>query len=68
MGYGAGFAAGAAAGAAVSGAAHRGKRAILIPALIALFACGELLLQGEDIYKKVDLEVAAIKGEHLKFK
>ena len=38
-----------------------------IPALIALFACGELLLQGEDIYKHQELEVAKIRGEHLKF-
>ncbi len=37
-----------------------------IPALIALFACGEMLLQGEDVYKKQDLEIQAIRGEHLK--
>ena len=39
-----------------------------IPALIALFACGELLLQGEDVYKNQEVEVQKIKGEHLKFK
>ena len=37
-----------------------------IPALIALFACGELLLQGEDVYKHQEVEVAKIRGEHLK--
>lgn len=39
-----------------------------IPALIALFAVGELMCQGEDIYNPVELEVQSIKGEHLKFK
>lgn len=39
-----------------------------IPALIALFACGELMIQGTDIYKSKDLEVQSIRGEHLKWK
>ncbi len=39
-----------------------------IPALISLFAVGELMCQGENIYKPVDLEVQSIKGEHLSLK
>ena len=39
-----------------------------IPALIALFACGELLLQGEDVYKTEVVEVQKIKGDHIHFK
>lgn len=39
-----------------------------IPALIALFAVGELMCQGEDIYKPKDLETQAIKGQHLTMK
>ena len=39
-----------------------------IPALIALFACGELLLQGEDVYKNKVVEVQKIKGDHIRFK
>ena len=36
-----------------------------IPALIALFAVGELMCQGEEVYKKEEVEVQAIKGQHL---
>lgn len=39
-----------------------------IPALIALFAVGELMCQGEDIYKPKDLEIQSIKGQHLTLK
>lgn len=37
-----------------------------IPALIALFAVGELMIQGEDIYKPKNLEIQKISGGHLK--
>lgn len=39
-----------------------------IPALIALFAVGELLVQGEGVYEKVTLEQQQIRGEHLRLK
>ena len=39
-----------------------------IPALIALFAVGELMCQGEEVYKTEEVEVQAIKGQHLSAK
>ena len=39
-----------------------------IPALIALFAVGEILVQGENVYKPVELEQQQIRGEHIKWK
>lgn len=39
-----------------------------IPALIALFAVGEILVQGEAVYKPVDMEQQQIHGAHLKWK
>ena len=39
-----------------------------ISALIALFAVGEVMLQGADIYKSKDLEIQSIRGEHLRLK
>lgn len=39
-----------------------------IPALIALFAVGELLRQGESVYHPVEAEKLAVRGRHLTFK
>lgn len=39
----------------------------LIPALIALFAVSEILIQAEDRYKALDEERFLVSGDHLKF-